>query len=383
MRRSRKGFTLIELLVVIAIIAVLIALLLPAVQAAREAARRAQCTNNLKQMGLALHNYISVNDMVPPVSAEGDCRCGDQFGAMYQNFGGGTWQNYSAQFRLLPYMEQQQTFNALNTNMAGRWGGWGGSGFDTDNADGPVGIAQFTVTAIQINSFLCPSDNQPGSSDRMKLATGQKIAAACNYPINIGLNRRYNNWKMNGPTYVASQWDGAFPNIAVRDFTDGTSNTIVFSEWVKGPAARPGKDGLGMVYTLGVDTCYSCTLATTNQFAANQRDSQYCASLALTPADPNRGDQAWGWKGEWYVFGGTMVYSHIQTPNRKACQYSDQNNDTRGSVTMVNASSLHPGGVNALMADGSVKFVKSTINFLTWYGLSTPNGGEVISADAY
>ena len=78
-----------------------------------------------------------------------------------------------------------------------------------------------------------------------------------------------------------------------------------------------------------------------------------------------------------------MVYSHIQTPNRKACQYSDQNQDQRGSITMVNASSLHPGGVNTLMADGSVRFVKSSVNFLTWYALATPNGSEVISADAY
>ena len=97
----------------------------------------------------------------------------------------------------------------------------------------------------------------------------------------------------------------------------------------------------------------------------------------------NSTNQAWNWKGEWWGYGGTMIYSHTQTPNRAACEYSDQNTDWRATITMVNASSSHPGGVNVAFMDGSVHFVKSSVSYQSWYALATPDRGEVVSSDSY
>ena len=249
MIRGRRGFTLIELLVVIAIIAVLIALLLPAVQAAREAARRSQCVNNLKQIGLAMHNYISSNSLLPMVECDNT-----------NNSGGPVmpYQNYSQHVRLLPYMEQVAAYNAWNTSFGSRWSDHYGGGDPNppDNASGgSYSIVQFTVLCMQVSSFLCPSDPYPGTSGTFFFAGTQKLVGSFNYPSNFGLNRHINggnvnSWSPNGPNYDASNWDGAMKrNIGLQNFLDGTSNTAIFSEWVKGPAAGlPSKNGLGMVY---------------------------------------------------------------------------------------------------------------------------------------
>jgi len=364
--KRRAGFTLIELLVVIAIIAVLISLLLPAVQSAREAARRAQCTNNLKQIGLAMHNYVSANELLPPVCVD------DPF-----NNGQMPHQNFSQHARLLPYMEQTATYNAINFNFGARWSDGPSYGYtdsnppDIDAAGGTNSIPQMTVLTQVIASFLCPSDPYPGGSGTFLINGTSKRVGNFSYPSNFGLNRRINNWVPNGPNYIATNWDGAMKrNIGLNQFTDGTSNTVLFSEWVKGPAVGlPGKDGLGMVYNLGAN---SDGFTTDAQFAAK------CLAIS-----PGQGNQNWSWKGEWWAYGGTSIYSHTIPPNRTACAYGDIGQDGRGTITLINASSLHPGGVNTLFADGSVRFVKSSVSVPVWYGLATPDRGEVVSADSY
>jgi len=357
----RRGFTLIELLVVIAIIGVLIALLLPAVQAAREAARRAQCTNNLKQIGLAYHNYISTNETVPPVTS-------DKYNSGVDDF---YYQNQSALCRLLPFLEQTTVYNQVNFFVSTRWGIGDAPNPPDNGAAGRLGGAMhMTAITTQIKAFLCPSDPNPGGSGQYIVNGTSKLVAQSNYPINIGLNRRLNNWRMNGPAYVASNWDGAFPVITMAAFVDGTSNTAIFSEWVKGPASLPGKDGLGMVYT-GPSSLFPQASESSPYFITNEW-------LAANQCQNNGTVQNWGWKGEWWIYGGTQVYSHTQTPNRRACAYNDVGQDQRGSETQVGPSSLHPGGVNVLFGDGSVKFIKTSINYVPWYAIATPNGGEVV-----
>jgi prepilin-type N-terminal cleavage/methylation domain-containing protein/prepilin-type processing-associated H-X9-DG protein len=361
MSKSRRGFTLIELLVVIAIIGVLIALLLPAVQSAREAARRSQCVNNLKQMALAIHNYASANnDMLPPHLVD-DPWTGDLN------------QTQSLHARILPYMEQATTYNAINWNIPSRWGPAAGGNYDDGGGGGLWGQIQHTAIVVNVKSFLCPSDPHPGNVNTLGWTGKSKLIGCENYPNNIGLNRHINNWRMNGPGYIATTWDGALkPTVSLMTFVDGTANTAIFSEWVKGDAGSffPQTNPLGMVFQLGVNSD-----AYTGQLYADWLFAQQCQNRGLT--------SDWDWKGEWWIEGDRNCYSHTQTPNRRSCDYANIGVDGRGTITMMGASSLHPGGVNVAFMDGSVKFVKSSINYVTWYGIATPNGNEVVDQSEF
>jgi prepilin-type processing-associated H-X9-DG protein len=231
---------------------------------------------------------------------------------------------------------------------------------------------------MQIKAFLCPSDFNPGSSGLFLVGGGNKLVGASNYACNIGLNRRLSDggpdrsWLLNGPNYVASSWDKTVSDTTtMATFKDGASNTAIFSEWVKGEAVPTGRahDGLAEVYNLGQNS---------NWFPTDYQFMQLCNTVPIT-----RANQQWQWKGEWWGYGATMIYSHTQTPNRTSCVYHDINQDGRGTITMISASSNHPGGVNVLLMDGSVRFVKSSLHYQTWYAIATPRGNEAVSSDSY
>jgi prepilin-type N-terminal cleavage/methylation domain-containing protein/prepilin-type processing-associated H-X9-DG protein len=375
MSRRDRGFTLIELLVVVFIIAILIALLLPAVQSAREAGRRSQCLDNLRQIGLAMHNYVTASEALPPVCIDPQW---DQFNRPIPQ----PHQNWSQHARLLPYLDQRITFNMINWSFGARWSDGDGAYADRNPPDNATGgadsIPQMTVLTMQIRTFLCPSDFNPGSSGEFFVDGRNRRVGASNYACNIGLNRRIEgghadrSWLLNGPNYVASSWDKTVSQTTtMSSFTDGASNTAIFSEWIKGEAVPTGRahDGLAEVYNLGQNSDW---------FPTDAQFMQMCNAVPI-----NGPNQQWQWKGEWWAYGATMIYSHTQTPNRTSCVYHDINQDSRGTITMISASSNHPGGVNVLFMDGSVRFVKNSVHHLPWYAIATPHKGEAVSSDAF
>jgi prepilin-type N-terminal cleavage/methylation domain-containing protein/prepilin-type processing-associated H-X9-DG protein len=397
MSKMRRGFTLIELLVVMAIIAVLIALLLPAVQSAREAARRAQCTNNLKQIGLAVHNYISANETVPPSGSRHD------YLPIY-----GFPQNpvlplyirqnaWSMKSRLLPFLEQQQLFNSMNMDLDPEWS-YGNTNYTMPGGWDP---ANWTVRATTVTVFLCPSDSKVGN--QISSANTPDASRQTNYPNNIGNNRHFYGGIPDGPAYFPG-WDNKLRTpVNLAMISDGTNNTAIFSEWVKGDGQSPelSKDGLGMVYTGAVLSPYNNIGILNGEFL----NAKICDTRSLL--------RSFSWKGERWVTqddGRGGFYSHTQLPNRRACNYDfqPQNNTFDGSPegtltataggtntstgcpncndnfsTMIGASSNHPGGVNVLFMDGSVRFIKSSISYQAWHAIGSKDGGEVISGDAF
>ncbi len=227
MNRSRRGFTLIELLVVIAVIAVLIALLLPAVQAAREAARRIQCTNNMKQIGLAVHGYIASYDVLPPVG-----------GVDFKGNSVGTGlvpQTASVHMRLLNYLGQVSLYNAYNFKLP------------DFNPSGAV-AANTTVIATSVPGYLCPTDSNPGNTGNID--GGFDAPATCvNYAVNGGGNR----WNCGGRVNGVAWWLGGNASygsvVTLAGITDGTSATVAVGEWVKGDGGS-GATSPSAVYSI-------------------------------------------------------------------------------------------------------------------------------------
>lgn len=364
--RIRRGFTLIELLVVIAIIAVLIALLLPAVQAAREAARRAQCVNNLKQLGLAVHNYISTTNAFPMGCMYPEGSNGTGLNGSRGN-GGNGW-SISWCIGILPNIEQQALFNAWNFSFS-----------YCDPPNGATATINTTVGFTQVGALLCPSDNV-------------KVRAAAPW----GMTSYVGNW--GGPgTYVTfsgllidNPW-GDTTNapttgtIGIESVIDGTSNTALFSERLVGLAGSPtiypgsGNNALRAMFPVGV----TVTLNQRNSAAIMPLISA-CQSLPATTASGNSSTNGSYWiiSYPWsYV---ECRYNHVGAPNTLSCYASNSyGNIWGGPQDSLPPTSNHSGGVNMCMGDGSVRFIKNSVSLPTFWALGTRDAGEVISADSY
>lgn len=328
-RRSQQGFTLIELLVVIAIIAILIALLLPAVQQAREAARRTQCKNNLKQIGLALHNYLDVHTVFPP-SFVSDIST--------TNTSGGEW---SIHARLLPYVENANLYNQADLSLS---------------YEDPANIG---IATQRIGTYLCPSE----VNDQIRLSSGVPV----HYPISYGYNG--GSWRVW--TNASRQpGDGAFaPNarFGTQHFTDGTSNTLCFME-VKAFTAynRDGDTGTAAIPANSFDVDALILGGGSNKANSGHtewvdgRVHQTGATVTLPPNSlvnvpggerPDEGD-------------------YTSCREDKSCQ-----TPTYAAVT---ARSWHIGIVNVVLMDGSTRSVSENIDLGTWRNLGVRNDGNPI-----
>ena len=348
MRRDRKspggfGFTLIETLVVVTIIGILVALLLPAVQAAREAAHRIQCINNLKQVGLGIQAYQAAQGVFPPIDLAMDAKVR---GLIYA----GRFQ--SALSRILPTLEQGDLYNALN--------------FQEIPTLGHVLAMNQTAMQFTVGGFLCPSDP----------AAGVPGYGRCNYAVNLGPSARFAPYKrdplsMHGPFAV-------FQVLGPADFRDGLSNTVGVSEhlqgdWLKETTRRGGDyllgDGKDAVPPAGIDPrSYDAAI-------------YFCDHLAAsTPVESRRGES-------WFLSGYHFTnYNHTAPPNPKgsACSFDFNYDDLHNRVHrsgVFPATSNHPGGVNVVLMDGSVRFVRDGVDLATWRAVATRDGGEAAHLD--
>jgi prepilin-type processing-associated H-X9-DG protein len=352
---------LIELLVVIAIIAVLIALLLPAVQAAREAARRSQCTNNLKQIGLALHNYESTNGAFPPGGESTNFTLPAGSDTDTTQFYDGSWSTLA---RILPFMEAGAQYNTLNFSL------------DYNDNTG----ANTTGTQSVINVFLCPSAvRQPGSgrdgvdpTDPTTNASGgygvQDYGPTCYTDIDPGGIVRAANTATpyrNRPTRQNGLLKRGMTRIA--ECIDGLSNTIAIGEDAGRDARFISPYTQGYYYPTGATDFTGIPVPGTNQYGGVATYRRF-----------------WRWAEPAGAFGVSG-----QPNNKVPIPYENTAFPTAVSNSVANAQnndelySFHSSGVNCLFGDGSVHFLKNSINVVVLRGLITLAGGEVISADGF
>ena len=325
-KSRRTAFTLIELLVVIAIIAVLIALLLPAVQQAREAARRTQCKNNLKQLGLALHNYHGSYNLFPFAQETGNSCPGNI------NFN-----EWSAISQLLPYFDQANLYNRINFS----------TGISADRNCNPDSTHQIPVF-MELPGLRCPSDPQKNTSG---------VGGATNYMVNKGSGIIWNG--PTGPNSGFPEQNGVMyfqSRVSLGDITDGSSNTAAFSERCLTDSNLANVNPVSDVF-------FSTAQPTTAAEAVT-----LCAAVDIySPASQFPLFMGAPWAH------GQHCYLHVNGPNQRSCGFF-----TALRATMP-PSSKHVGGVHLQMADGSIRFASDSVDLTVWRAIGSRNGGEVIA----
>jgi prepilin-type N-terminal cleavage/methylation domain-containing protein/prepilin-type processing-associated H-X9-DG protein len=370
MSTRSRAFTLIELLVVIAIIAVLIALLLPAVQAAREAARRAQCTNNLKQLGLAVHNYLSQQQVFPPFA---------------ENYSAGAnpaqWQAWPVGWTgaMLGQLEQTAMYNSLNF-VYGVWA-----------------VQNTTVSDAALSVMVCPSEDKGAPS-----WPGTKL----NYMANMGGPPDIATWSGclvvmkndgNGNSGCCQYASGAgytSPNagsFGTEGVTDGTSNTAMISERLVGLAnwSAPVYPGNRLALRFLFNTSFTVN-PDSNSSSEALKFVQICQAIPGSQSANVSSTQYLGFLWDSAAANTNEAnsgYNHFNTPNKLSCMAGNtQDSGTPalgGFQDATTATSNHPGGVNVAFADGSVHFIKDSVSIQAWWAIGSRNQSEVISSDSY
>lgn len=381
-RTARDGFTLVELLVVIAIIGILVGLLLPAVQAAREAARRMQCSNNLKQLGLATLNYESAHKKFPPGRFDPDYSVGGVAQASYTSYPTTLPANASTGFRsvhtfILPFMEQGNIYNLIDFSKPTSVRMTTGGGVTPVNAN-------YQAYANAAALFICPSCPFTGV-----------IITENNYRYNFGGSTPFggavgstSNNNTNGVSAggFSCRGNGAFAigrALSTSAFTDGLSNTVFFSERTKGS----GKD---LATTLPGPSDVTNMLSRPSNLV--DADVMFAACQAQAPS--LNGGFNFNSSGRWlsgsdfsngwpFGFYSSTMYNHVAPPNWKSidCGTRSAIPDAPGEHAIISARSLHTGGVNASNGDGSVRFVSDSIDVLIWRANGTRDGGEVANVE--
>jgi prepilin-type N-terminal cleavage/methylation domain-containing protein len=332
-----RAFTLVELLVVIAIIGILIALLLPAVQAAREAARRSQCTNNLKQMGLALHNYHDVFLTFP----QAILRSGSNTNP---------WHSYSVHTAILSFLEQRPLYDKTKSVSLN---------FSLTSQDG---LVTPTVCRTRVDAYICPS--APPYSSTTEVGN-------CSYPVSTGPNI---TWGL-----TSDRQNGAFrldQPTSMRDFTDGTSNTIMVGEQLFGdgtsnsPPFDRGRD-------IARGIAWPHTNQSTSQGVISQAQVDQYGQSCQGVADSNHiGTMGLYWVRPvfFYTMFNTLAPPNWQYPSCMQCSGCSAG-DSHG---VFPARSKHPGGANHTLADASVRFISDSVDLQIYHGISSRNGGETV-----